>query len=183
MTIPTKLLILIGAILIGITLGSGVTYKIEHPQILTQVQKDQLKNDAATEQARKDTEAQNAANQKLTKDYDDQVTQLKDGYEAQLLAKQSEVDAIKTQLLTSNRRLYALVRTPCTGDKGSPGAATRSASGDSSETYAQLDSKVAADLTQLAADGDTAIRSFNLCSDYASKVKEFRLKLTMGDKE
>lgn len=96
---------------------------------------------------------------------------------AQTLRKTQDVakakeTKLRADIATGERKLFVPVQTKCaavpTPDNPAPAA------GDSAETRAELDRKVADDLVAIAAEGDAAIRKLNACIDTYEKMRSMK---------
>lgn len=86
------------------------------------------------------------------------------------VAKAKEIQ-LRTAVAIGERRLFIPVQTKCpipASNNSTP------ATGDSAETRAELDRKVADDLIAIAAEGDAAIRKLNACIDTYEKMRSMK---------
>jgi len=86
------------------------------------------------------------------------------------VAKAKEIQ-LRTAVAIGERRLFIPVQAKCpvpTSNNSTPTA------GDSTETRAELNRKVADDLIAIAAEGDAAIRKLNACIDTYEKMRSMK---------
>ena len=86
------------------------------------------------------------------------------------VAKAKEIQ-LRTAVATGERKLFIPVQAKCPVPAS---INSTPAAGDSTETRAELDRKVADDLIAIAAEGDAAIRKLNACIETYEKMRSIK---------